>query len=74
MKDDIFPPGDIQSNKKENGNLWRETSFALKLISQAINPRLGLQSSLENWYEIQKKLSENTRKRKKQIEKITLLS
>jgi len=52
------------------GNLWRETSFALMLIKQVIMPRLSLQDCLENWYEIQDKLSENQRKRILQIKKL----
>lgn len=52
------------------GNLWRETSFALMLLKQVIMPRLSLKDCLENWYEIQDKLSENQRKRTLQIEKL----
>jgi len=71
MKDDIFPPGGFQFNEC---NLWRETSFALHLIKQAENPRLGLKNCIQNWKSISKKLSENPRSRKTQAANLSFLS
>lgn len=71
MKAGIFSLGDIQFNKT---NLWRETSFALHLIKQAVNPKLGLKDCIQNWKEIANNLSENTRSRKTYEANITNLS
>lgn len=71
MKEDVFSLGDIQFTET---NLWRETSFALHLIKQAVNPRLGIMNCLKNWKEIAKKLSENPRNREGYAAKITKLS
>ena len=54
-------------------NLWRETSFALYLIKQAINPPLQIMECIENWKKIQNKLSENPRNRKGFIKEFTEL-
>ena len=71
MKVDIFSLGDIQFNET---NLWRETSFALHLIKQAVNPKLGLKECIQNWKEIAKNLSENTRNRRTYEANISNLS
>ncbi len=71
MKGGFFSLGDIQFEKT---NLWRETAFALHLIKQAVNPKLGLMNCLKNWKGIANKLSENTRSRKAYAAKITKLS
>lgn len=71
MKADIFSLGDIQFNET---NLWRETSFALHLIKQAVNPILGLKNCLQNWKKIAKNLSENARSRKTYEANISNLS
>lgn len=71
MKDDIFPPGGIQFDEC---NLWRETSFALHLVKQAVNPKLGLKNCIQNWKSISKKLSENPRRRKAQVVNLSSLS
>jgi hypothetical protein len=62
-KDEKFPPGAIHY-EKDNENLWRETAFALRLMKQAINPRLSLKDCLNDWKVIRKKMSENSRGRK----------
>lgn len=75
MKAGIFPHGATQwEAHEEQGNLWRETSFALQLLRQAINPRLNLAASIKDWGNIQKKLSENPRNRKRYHEKMKSLS
>jgi hypothetical protein len=71
MKGDVFSLGDIQSNET---NLWRETSFALHLIKQAVNPILGLKKCIKNWRNIAKYLSENQRNRKRYVDNIKFLS
>lgn len=71
MKADVFSPGDIQSNET---NLWRETSFALHLIKQAVDPRLGLKKCIRNWKKIAKYLSENQRNRQGYVENMAFLS
>jgi len=71
MKADFFSHGDIQFNET---NLWRETSFALHLIKQAVNPILGLKECIQNWKDIAKNLSENVRNRKGYEAKISNLS
>lgn len=71
MRVDIFSHGDIQFDET---NLWREMSFALHLIKQAVNPRLGLLECIQNWKEIAKKLSENPRNRKTYMAKMSKLN
>ncbi len=71
MKAGFFPHGGIQINEL---NLWRETSFALHLIKQAVIPRLGIMECMANWGEIAKKLSEKSRNRQGFIQKIQKLS
>lgn len=71
MRDDIFPPGAIQLNEC---NLWRETSFALHLIKQAVNPWLKLEECIQNWKAIAKMLAENPRNRTVQMAKLYFLS
>lgn len=71
MKAGIFSHGDIQFKET---NLWRETSFALHLIKQTVNPILGLKECIQNWKNIAKKLSENTRNRKTYETKMSNLS
>ena len=71
MKGGFFPHGAIQS---DDGNLWRETGFALHIMQQAVNPKLNLLKCIENWNNIQKKLSEKHRSRKVQMNKLNILS
>ena len=75
-KDEKFPPGGICYEKDdfEQENIWRETSFAFRLIKQSINPRLSIIDCMVNWKLIQKNLSENPRKRKGFREKMYTLS
>ncbi len=40
----------------------------LHLVSNAINPSLGLQRCVYHWYEISHNLKERTRKRKGQVQ------
>jgi len=47
--------------------LWREISFALHLISQAVNPRLELSKCLGQWQQIAQNLAEPPRKRVAQM-------
>ena len=71
MKVGIFSHGDIQYKKL---NLWRETSFALHLIKQAVNTRLSLLKCITDWKDIANSLAENPRQRRPQIEKLSFLS
>jgi hypothetical protein len=61
MRAGVFSPG---ATLYEETNLWRETSFALHLIKQAVNPRLDLNDCIKNWKTIAKSLAENPRQRK----------
>lgn len=56
----------LKSNKKRS--LWRETSFMLHLVSQAVNPRFGLGKCIQDWGLISSMLSDNSRKREMQME------
>lgn len=49
------------------GNLWRENSFALHLLKQAVNPSLNIESCLQNWREIARTLAEPHRRRHNQL-------
>lgn len=72
MKVVFFPHGDIRLNKKTifKGNLWRETSFALFLLKQSVNPSLLLDDCIKNWGKIANKLAESPRKRQPQLKSI----
>lgn len=71
MKAVFFPLGDIRcENVICKSNLWREMSFALHLLKQAVNPRLSLGQCLENWGNISRNLAEPPRKRKLQLNKL----
>jgi hypothetical protein len=75
MKGVFFPHGDIPYREDEvAGNLWRETSFALFLIKQAVNPRMSIAECITNWDEISKTLAEPTRKRKFALKRMNLIS
>lgn len=54
------------------GNLWRESSFALHLVKQAVNLRLGLGKCICHWQEIAQQLAEPPRRRKAQLQMLTL--
>jgi hypothetical protein len=47
--------------------LWRELSFALHLIRQAVNPHLDLSECISQWNDIAFFLSEPPRQRQKQL-------
>lgn len=68
-----FPPGDIHCDAMgAETSLWRETSFALHLIRQAVNPRLDLAECVAQWAEISKNLAESPRKRMKQLRRLAI--
>jgi hypothetical protein len=71
MRAGVFSPG---GTLYEETNLWRETSFALHLIIQAVNPRLDLNACIKNWKNIAKSLAENPRKRKGAMNNLWILS
>ncbi len=67
----FFPPGDIRFDIADREHcLWRELSFALHLIRQAINPILSLSDCLAQWNRIAADLAEANRKRGLQLENI----
>lgn len=73
MRAVLFPPGGTPCDPTDvETSLWRETSFALHLIRQAVNPRLDLAQCVENWAEISKELAESPRKRIKQLHRLEL--
>lgn len=73
MKAAHFPPGDTRCDEIDaETSLWRETSFALHLVRQAVNPRLELAKCVEQWGEISKNLAESPRKRMKQLRRLAL--
>ena len=69
MKDDFFPLGDTLGNDDggREVSLWRELSFALHLIRQAVNPPLDISECLTQWREIARYLAEPPRKRNYQM-------
>ena len=66
----VFPPGDTISKVESDHNncYWRETSYMLSTLCRVVNPGVGLAKTLQKWKEISKKLKENPRKRKRQVE------
>ena len=73
MKDDFFPRGDTLGDTLGNDeddreySIWRELSFALHLIRQAVNPLLNMADCLNRWHTIARNLAEPPRKRNYQI-------
>lgn len=68
MRGAFFPPGDIPCDHMDReASLWRELSFALHLVRQAVNPTLGLSECIGQWREIAKDLAEPPRKRTQQL-------
>lgn len=64
----IFPPGDTRFDLSDREPcLWREMSFALHLISQAVNPLLRLSDCLGRWNHIAADLAEPHRQRNSQL-------
>jgi hypothetical protein len=64
-----FPPGVTQARRGAPPSPWREFSFALHQIQQAIEPRLPLQQTLFSWNQIARALAENSRTRSLQLAK-----
>lgn len=68
MRDIFFRPGDTQCEHIDrNACLWRELSFALFFVRQAVNPQLCLAECLAGWNRIAAGLAEPTRNRKRQM-------
>ena len=64
----FFPLGDTRSDRNDREPcLWRELSFALHLISQAVNPLLSLSQCLAKWNQISGDLAEPPRRRGQQL-------
>ena len=47
--------------------MWREFSFALHQIQQAIQPRLAMENVMFQWQQIASALTERSRHRKPQL-------
>ena len=63
MKVSVFPPGDIRFDSGARQHcIWRETSLALHLIRQAVNPKIGLAQALSEWNRLSADLAEPPRK------------
>jgi len=60
----------MQIDDPELSNLWRETSFALHLLRQAINPLMSLKDCISDWRNIAEGLAEGKRKRIRQLYKL----
>jgi hypothetical protein len=72
-KGGFFPLGAIRSEQLEyEGNLWRESSFALHLLKQAVNPRLTLVQCIRHWQDIALQLAEPHRHRRRQLHALAL--
>jgi hypothetical protein len=61
-----FPPGDTACASKRCPSRWREFAFVHHQIAQAIDPKLSLQSVIDDWKNIAGDLAESLRKRKTQ--------
>jgi hypothetical protein len=73
MKGAFFPLGDTPCDEEERELcLWRELSFALHLVRQAVNPSLKINECLNNWQEIAKELAEPPRKRRQQMRQLAM--
>lgn len=54
--------------------MWREMTFALFLLKQAVNPELKLEKCIRDWPEIAGSLAESPRQRKPQMVMMNRLS
>jgi hypothetical protein len=63
----IFPPGDTHSPRHKIHSRWREFSFALHQLRQAIDPPLALAATMANWNTLAADLAESSRKRVPQV-------
>ena len=60
----LFPHGGIYSNYLEaHESLWRELSFAMLLVSNAVRPNIGISSTLSHWECVAVLLAETPRQR-----------
>lgn len=74
MKDGFFPHGDILYEEQDDYCLWRETSFALHLIKNAIVPEISISKCLKEWRNIQYKLRDKRITRKPKMTLIQFLT
>ena len=51
---------------------WREFAFCLHQVQEAIEPRLSLRKTIEQWHVIANDLAEKNRKRKPQVANLQL--
>lgn len=72
MKEIFFPRGGTQSKEFKRESIWRETSFMLELLRQAVGPNLSLSDCIHNWKNIKSVLAEERRKRKLQLKNIPI--
>lgn len=70
MKAAFFPLGDTRLNHCDGESIWRETSFALELVRQCVNPKLNLTHCIRNWDRIKNKLAGSQRKRALQLDNL----
>lgn len=62
-----FPPGGTDFLQNKVKSLWREFSFMLHEIQQAIEPIISLNKVLQHWKALAKDLAERSRTRRPQI-------
>jgi hypothetical protein len=68
MRGVFFPLGDTHCDEDDReASLWRELSFAMHLVRQAVSPPLNLTECVENWREIAHDLAESPRERSYQM-------
>lgn len=65
----FFPLGATppQAQDRQQFSLWRETSFILKQIINAIAPDIGLNVMFDQWTMISEKLKDSRRQRQKPL-------
>jgi hypothetical protein len=59
----IFPPGATGSTGSQPNSTWRQFSFLLHALQQAIEPVLPLRQILDNWNQLATELNEAPRQR-----------
>lgn len=71
MRGAFFPPGDIHCDDIDReASLWRELSFALHLVRQAVNPPIAISECIGQWRYIANTLAEPPRRRKSQARQL----
>ena len=71
MKGAFFPPGGIPFDDTDReASLWRELSFALHLVRQAVNPPVGITKCIGQWDDIANDLAEPPRRRQTQARRL----